>query len=517
METTSRYTVDDQLLNSWLWHPNIIVFFSNACIMILEIVAGRIIAPYVGVSLYTWTSVIGVVLAGISLGNYIGGRLADRRASLRLLGSVFIVAGIASLGILTIEDVGPMIPSEWSIVIEILVLTTVLFFIPSTILGMISPIVAKLAVRNLDETGSVVGNIYASGAAGSIAGTFLSGFVLISTFGTHAIVWYVAIALLILGVVFVTGGRLLVAGGLAVLLYAGSFVAQDRGWLNSSCIRETNYFCIKVKQEERDGEQVRILILDRLVHSYTSLEDPTKLVYGYEKIYAEATAYQAQRVDNLRALFIGGGGYTFPKYMDAVYPESRLHVIEIDPGVTEMAHALLGLERDTDIVTYNEDARLFLEENHDRTYNLVYGDAFNDYSVPYHLTTKQFNERVHDILADDGLYMVNIIDGARGDFLRAYTYTMRQTFEHVYLIPTTTSWRTSVRTTFVLIATDAPMELDAFNQIDAGDGQVLLANRIVSEETIDELLASKNTVLLTDRYAPVDQMLAPVFRDETVE
>lgn len=517
METTSRFTADDRLLNSWLWHPNIIVFFSNACIMILEIVAGRIIAPYVGVSLYTWTSVIGVVLAGISLGNYVGGRLADRHASLRLLGSIFIVAGLASFGILTIEYVGPMIPSDWSLVIEILILTTVLFFIPSTILGMISPIVAKLAVRNLAETGSVVGNIYASGAVGSIVGTFLSGFVLISTFGTHAIVWYVAVTLLVLGVLFAAGGRLLVAGAVAFLLYAGSFVADSRGWLANSCVRETNYFCIKVREEDRDGERVRTLVLDRLVHSYTSMDDPTQLVYGYENVYAEATAYQAQRTDELRALFIGGGGYTFPKYMEAVYPDSTLHVIEIDPGVTEIAHALLGLKRDTDIVSYNQDARLFLEENRDRTYNLVYGDAFNDYSVPYHLTTKEFNERVHDILTDDGLYMVNIIDGARGDFLRAYVYTMRQTFEHVYLIPTTTSWHTSIRTTFVLIATDSPLNIDAFDEIDAGDGEALLANRIVSQETIDEVLTGGKTVLLTDRYAPVDQMLAPVFRDETVE
>ena len=87
----------------WLWHPYIIVFVSSACIMILELVAGRIIAPYVGVSLYTWTSVIGVVLAGISLGNYVGGWLADRYASLRLLGSIFALAGLTSFSILAVS------------------------------------------------------------------------------------------------------------------------------------------------------------------------------------------------------------------------------------------------------------------------------------------------------------------------------------------------------------------------------------------------------------------------------
>ena len=148
-------------LHTWLWHPNLIVFVSSAGIMILELVAGRIIAPYVGVSLYTWTSVIGVVLAGISLGNYLGGRLADRWASLRLLGGIFLLGGLSSLGILAADGLGRLSPGDWPIVVEILVLTTALFFIPCVILGTISPIVAKLAVRDLAETGSTVGKIYA--------------------------------------------------------------------------------------------------------------------------------------------------------------------------------------------------------------------------------------------------------------------------------------------------------------------------------------------------------------------
>jgi hypothetical protein len=127
---------------------------SSGCIMILELVAGRIVAPYVGVSLYTWTSVIGVVLAGISLGNYLGGWLADRTASLRLLGGIFALGGLASFGVLTVDALGPNTPPDWPIVVEILVLTGALFFVPCVILGAISPIVAKLAVRDLEKTGS---------------------------------------------------------------------------------------------------------------------------------------------------------------------------------------------------------------------------------------------------------------------------------------------------------------------------------------------------------------------------
>ena len=142
------------------------------------------------------------------------------------------------------------------------------------------------------------------------------------------------------------------------------------------------------------------------------------------------------------------------------------------------------------------------------------GDAFNDFSVPYHLTTREFNERVHAWLADDGLYVVNIIDGPWGTFLRSYTHTLRQTFRHVYLAIDVDSWRRSTRSTLVLIATDTPLDLDAFEHIDAGDGDPQLARLLIGEDEIDALLAEGRTVTLTDRYAPVDQMLIPVFLDQ---
>jgi spermidine synthase len=497
-----------------LWQPDLIVFVSSACIMILELVAGRIIAPYVGVSLYTWTSVIGVVLAGISLGNYLGGWLADRRASLHLLGAIFVLGGLSAVGILAVDLLGGLVPGEWPIVARILVHALALFFLPCIILGMISPIVAKLAVRDLDRTGRTVGRIYGAGTVGSIVGTFATGFLLISWFGTHVIVAGVALVLLALGLLLLLDRRwpwLLLA---ALLLSAATALAAHLGWLRGSCTRETNYFCIKVTEQERDGERVRVLILDRLVQSYTSLDNPTKLVYGYEQIYAEVTALRAREDDHLRALFIGGGGYTFPRYMEAVYPGSEGDVLEIDPGVTQIAHDLLGLSRDTQIVTYNEDARLFLERQPTGVYDLIMGDAFNDFSVPYHLTTKEFNDRVRAWLADDGLYLVNIIDGPRGDFLRAYTHTLRQTFRHVYLAPTLESWRRVSRATFVLIASDAPLNRAVLETIDAGDGVPLLARRMLPDEEVDALLAGGRVVTLTDRYAPVDQMLAPVFREE---
>jgi spermidine synthase len=324
--------------------------------------------------------------------------------------------------------------------------------------------------------------------------------------------------LAVLGLFLLVRYRWLWAFPVALLLTGAVLPVAGPQWLQGPCTRETNYFCIQVREEEYGGKPVRVLYLDRLLHSFSSLSDPTQLVYDYEKMYAEATAYQNQHRDApLRALFIGGGGYTFPRYMEALYPDSDIHVIEIDPGVTEIAYDMLGLRRDTQIVTYNEDARMFLARapaSPNATYDLIMGDAFNDFSVPYQLTTREFNDRIQDWLKPDGLYVVNIIDGPWGAFLRSYTHTLRQTFRHVYLAIDLETWRRSTRSTLVLIATDTPLDLDAFQSIDAGDGDAQLARLLIDKNDIDALLSEGRTVTLTDRYAPVDQMLIPVFLDQ---
>lgn len=495
----------------WLWHPIAIVFLASACIMVLELVAGRIIAPYVGVSLYTWTSVIGVVLAGISLGNFTGGKLADKRASLSILGAIFLFGGLASMGILGVDLISRVIPENWSLLIEILVMTTILFFIPCFILGMISPVVVKLAVKDLAKTGSIVGKIYAAGALGSILGTFATGFWLISWFGTYTIIWGVAILLILIGLLMVSAGRWKWMLPAVIILGTISLLVIRSGLLTGICTSETNYFCIRVHQRKIGEDNVLVLRLDRLVHSYTIPGDPTALVYGYEKIYAEATAYQSSKTNPLAALFIGGGGYTFPRYMEAIYPNSKIDVIEIDPGVTEIAHELLELDHDTRIETYNEDARIFMQRQPKQRYDLIFGDAFNDFSVPYHLTTLEFNQRVKSWLEDEGMYVVNIIDGPRGEFVRSYVHTLQQSFSHVYLVPLNEDWEDDLRSTFVVISTEEPLQISKLATIDAGADEPELLLKLYNQQQLTSLLDEKRVVLLTDQYAPVDQMLAPIF------
>ncbi len=188
-----------------------IAFIASGCTLVIELVAGRLLAPYIGVSLYTWTSVIGVILAGISIGNFLGGRLADRFPGPSVLGLTLVAASLTSFVTLGLVSVLPQFTLWMPLVPRILVLTTVIFFLPGCILGMITPLVVKQALTDLGHAGGLVGRVYAISTAGSLVGVYLTGFVLIAHFGTRLIVVMVAAVLLILGALL---GNLLYGRGI---------------------------------------------------------------------------------------------------------------------------------------------------------------------------------------------------------------------------------------------------------------------------------------------------------------
>lgn len=503
------------------WAAVALVFASNACLMIVELVASRMIAPRIGVSLYTWTSVIGVMLGGVSLGNYLGGRLADRHASAHLLGTVFSAASLACLLTLWLNnDLHEVVaPIRIPLLVWVVGYIGGVFFLPSVLFGMVSPIVIKLALADLERVGRIVGRIYAFSSAGSIVGTFAAGFWLIAWLGTKRVILAVAALLLTLGVGFLVAGRERASApdvrrratgwarpALAVALFAaGVGLLSWTGYLGSECLRETNYFCINVQTSTVEGREVHELILDRLVHSYTDLSDPTHLAYGYERTYAEMIRPLVEERPDLDALFIGGGGYTFPRYLEATLPESHIVVAEIDPGVTEVAHERLGLARDTRIEIHNVDARLLMTyDSVPDAYDIIFGDAFNDYSVPSHLTTLEFARTVDDLLRDDGLYLVNIIDGGqRGHFMRAYIRTLQQVFAYVVVVPSTSQWREAVRSTYVVAASRQPLDFAHLPE----------QHRPLPSEELAAYLALEPARILTDDHVPVDNLMAPVVED----
>jgi predicted membrane-bound spermidine synthase len=478
--------------------PGAYAFVGSGCLLVLELVAGRILAPTIGVSLYTWTSIIGVVLAGISLGNWLGGKIADRAPGRATLSSLYLLSALTSSLILVFSrDLGKVAaPHTWPAITQVLWLTMLLFFVPSTLLGTMTPMLIKLSLRSLGATGRVVGRIQAAATVGSIVGTFITGFFLISWFGTRAIVAGVCGALLVLAIlsnpVWTRRSRV----NLAVVLL---FIAGSAALAKSPCLVESNYFCIAIEEARApDGRLILVLNLDRLDHGHVDPSDPTNLWYPYQLLYQHILDARYERGDAVDTFEIGGGAYTMARYMERWY-EGREVVAEIDPAVTEFAKTHLFLSKETSVQTLNDDARQVLKQLSSRDrFDVVLGDAFNDAAIPYHLTTVEFNELLKTHMEPDGVYMINVVDGVGYGFLRSFMLTLRESFADVRLLALPGIWPPDGRgSTFVVAASDAPLaEVEG----------------MVSRGELETFLARDGGVVLTDDHVPVDQLLAPNFR-----
>ncbi|MDD2672685.1 MAG: fused MFS/spermidine synthase, partial [Syntrophales bacterium] len=491
----------------------------------IELVAGRIMAPYVGVSLYTWTSIIGVVLAGISIGAYAGGLIADRFPRASTLGWLLFLSGIAALTISPLTNFAGNVHLQTSLMVRILLLTAAIFFIPSCLLGMISPVVVKLTLSNLEKTGNVVGKIYAFSTLGSILGTFATGFFLISWMGTRNLLFTMGAILIASAPVFGGGfmKKKFFAAFLAVLapLLWAFYGHAFRAPVDSSTyyFEESDYYTIKAKKHRtRDKKRmVDALVLDHLVHSINDTENPLYLDYEYIRMYEEFVRWHLGGNNSPRALFIGGGGYTFPRYLDAKYPGAEIDVVEIDPAVTEAAYRYMGLSRDTRIRSFNEDGRWFVMNSREKgKYDFIFGDAFNDLSIPYHLTTLEFNRMLADLLKPDGILLANLIDSyERGLFLPSYIRTLEEVFGrgNVHLVSRSPNYRKLGISTFIIIASRKPLDISDFNAavtVQAGAGKMSF---VIPQEELQQHLAERSPFVLTDDYVPADNLIAPIFEE----
>jgi tetratricopeptide (TPR) repeat protein/MFS family permease len=516
--------------------PSGTVFVSSFCIMVLELVAARLIARHLGSSLYTWTAVIGVVLAGITIGNYIGGRIADRFQPGKTLAVLFVLASAACVLTVVLNNLVGEWLWLWRFGWRVLVFShvSVVFLIPSTLLGTISPVVAKMALERGLPTGRTVGDIYAWGAAGSIAGTFATGYYLIPAMGTVAIVWTVAAVLLVLAILYCARFWVLYvwAAVLVVLMILGLTPA---GWATEAgaglALRarpdpkiiyedESPYCYSAVKRVSEDPDR-RAFMQDKLVHSDIVMGNILDLKYSYERIYAAATHLLSQGRDRFSALVIGGGGYVFPRYIEQVWPGSRVDVVEIDPGVTRAAIRAFGLKRDTPINTFTMDARAYVNQLLERTrtegretlYDFIYEDALNDYSIPYQLTTREFNEKIRRILTDEGVYMIELIDiYDSGLFVGAFVNTLEETFPFVYVV--TENGPRSGRNTFVVLAGKRAINLE---KLPLHERTKDLDLWILNDSEIKTLREKARGLVLTDDHAPVENLLAPVALQDAID
>jgi tetratricopeptide (TPR) repeat protein/MFS family permease len=500
--------------------------------MMLEIVAGRLAARYIGFSLYTWTTVIGVTLAGLTVGNYLGGRLADLSATRKTLGWLFGICSVACIAAIAFNNLA----GEWALLwrfgfaAQVLGHIGAVFFIPSALIGTIYPVAVKMALETNGHSGRTVGRMYALGAAGSILGTFLAGFWLIGTIGTVNTMWLIASAMLL-------GAMMYQPRSIAIYAYASliAFViilgTASAGWAermgSAMSLRqvrtpelqyetESQYCYIAVRQLTRQPDERELVEDNMRSQSRLIMISIRDLRFFYTQVYGAVTHRAAKGKEKLRTLSIGGGGYVFPRYILDVWPGSEADVAEIDPAVTEAAILAFGLPADTIIHTINLDGRNYVDELLERKgqgeqipqYDFVYMDAFNNLAVPFQLVTRQFNEKIFAITAPDGVYIVNLIAMLEnGRFFASFVRTIRETFPYVYVVAKQSP--EDLPANFVVIAGKRPVNLEDL------DTEKLLKDTPIRVFDANDLAAVEKRekgIVLDDDYAPVENLIAPVVR-----
>ncbi len=488
------------------WLAGALMFFTSGAVLVLEILAGRLLAPYVGVRLETYTAVIGIVLAGIAVGTWLGGRLADRVDPNKTLGPLMVAGGgLAMLAPAAVHAAGH--PSVGT-ADDIIGLATIGFFAPAAVLSAVSPTIVKLQLRDLDVTGQVVGRLSAVGTTGAIVGTFVAGFVLVAAAATSTVIIAVGAALALTGsALWVALARprpsaALLAASLGVVAGAGTLGAVADG----PCDVETRYHCARIIPD-RARAGGRSLWLDITRHSYVDVNDPKHLELRYSKVFADVIAASAPVTGGgdrpLDALHIGGGGFTMPRYLAAMYPGSRHRVYEIDPDLVDVVRERLGLVTGPDLTVEVGDARLLMRRLPADGHDLVLGDAFGDLSVPWHLTTREFLADVRRLLRPDGVYLLNLIDYPPLRFARGEAASLADVFPHVAVLAPPDLLAGDQGGNYVLAASDRPF--------DTGRLEALIRSRGGEEGAIVDGAAadfSGDGRVLTDDYAPVDQWLA---------
>ncbi|WP_370330770.1 fused MFS/spermidine synthase [Mycolicibacterium hippocampi] len=480
----------------------VLVFASSAAVLVVEIAALRLLAPYLGLTLETSTLVIGIALAAIALGSWAGGRFADSVDPRRLIAPALGVSGV----VVALSPALVRMAAEWAPPLLILV-ASLAILAPGALLSAVTPVVTKIRLSNLAETGTVVGKLSGVGTVGAIAGTVITGFVLISRLPVSAI-------LVGLGVLLVTGAAAVEwrtkgwvrsrAAALVVALLIGALASTVAP---GGCDAETKYHCAQVVADP-DRDSGRILMLDGLRHSYVDTADPTVLEFDYVRAIAAAVEATFPDRGPLAAYHIGGGGLTFPRYLASVRPGTHSLVSEIDGGVVGLDRDEFGDLAGTGIDIRVEDGRRGLERLDSGSRDLIVGDAFGGVSVPWHLTTMEALTEVRRVLTHRGLYVANLIDHGELGFVRAEVATAREVFDHVAVLgePADLSADpTSARGgNFVVVAADRAIDLQAI--MDALDAQAIGWTTIAGVEMHDWI---GSTQVLTDDHAPVDQLLEP--------
>lgn len=429
----------------------VLVFVSGMTSLALEMCASRLLGAYFGTSLYIWASLIGLILVYLTVGYFIGGRLADRHPSEEVLCTITAMAALStsilpfvSQGILTWSITG-LAQVSVSIFLSSLLGTILLFSVPVTLLGLVSPFAIRLATKDIVKSGRVSGSLYAISTFGSILGAFLPVLWLIPTFGVRR-------TLLILGALLFAaslwGLRLRWRPAFALVLLA---LVVPLGPLKDIPYliyeQESLYNYIQVTQLP-DGTRQLILNEGQAIHSVYYPNPDTVLTGWYWDYFLAAPYFNAGfRPQKLhRVGIIGLAAGTIAHQFTKVYGPVPIDGVEIDPDIVNVGRKYFEMN-EANLHVYVEDGRTYLETT-EAHYDLIAIDAFQQPYIPFQLTTREFFTTIRSHLSSTGVVVLNTAHTTHDyRLVQAFINTMSLVFPSVYTVNVPGTFNTEVMAT----------------------------------------------------------------------
>jgi spermidine synthase len=496
-----------------------VVFIGGASVMTVEMSASRLLAPYFGTSLFIWANLIGLVMVYLTLGYWLGGKLADRNPRASVLYTITAIAALA-VGLIPVLS-RPIL--SWSltgftqvsvgIFYGSLVGVILLFSVPLLLLGFVSPFAIRLRSVGIASAGGTAGQVSALSTLGSILGTFIPTFLLIPYIGTAATLYSAAAVLLvfsILGLVSTSNtrqamlsvGMLLVVLGLAAFAPRGLVKPPERGELIYE--KESAYNYIQVV---REGKRVGLMLNEgRAIHS---IYNPDELLTGGPWDYWAIAPYFSQgfqQSDYKSLAMIGSAAGTASHIVSNVYGDIPMDGVEIDPEIVDVGRRYFALASLPSVTTHIEDGRTYLQTGgRDKKWTVIGIDAYRQPYIPFHLTTVEFFQEVKDHLTPDGAVMINAgrtLHDTR--LVDALANTMLQVYPNVYVIDVPTMANSMV------IGTASPSRLENFAENARHVTQPVLKqifDTSLKQGNIREVKPDAAKLVFTDDRAPIEEVI----------
>ena len=381
----------------------VVAFLVGGATLATEICASRLLAPYFGASTFVWANIIGLTLAYLALGYWLGGRLADRRPDPRVLGVILLVAAAALL--VTPFASRPFL--RWALHgFDVVSLGAVagsffaalaLFLVPVTALGAAAPFLVRFALESVAEAGKVAGRLYALSTAGSLLGTFLAALALIPWIGTQRTL-IVTAACVALAAALLLPRRWLLAPAAAALLLALPPPAIKSAIYET----ESDYQYIRVVS---DGQGGRDLELNEGVVTHSEWRPDSVLTGGYWDLFLMLPPLLGHEPRDM--LVIGSAGGTMGRAYGRFYPSVAIDGVELDPKLNEVARRYFGAGDNPRMRLIAADGRPYLALTKKR-YDLIVVDAYRQPYVPFYLATEEFFALARKHLRPGGAIALNV-------------------------------------------------------------------------------------------------------------